>query len=192
MNYVIQPVGPSQARANRLRWWWQRRMGWAGGVALVCLGLCAALLGAVRPAVDAQRKSQVEQQLLRLDALAKQRGALPAAQPADSTEELRASIPALAQRGETVARLLDLAGASGIHFDRAEYAQVDQEPNLSRLKVTLPFGGSYAQTRAVIARVLNGMPNAALDSIDIERPDTELKTLEGTLRISLYFRKDAP
>lgn len=192
MNNVSPTVSAGQARANRLRWWWQQRMGWAGGAALATIVLGAAASGVVRPAIDAKRSELVREQVARLDALAQQRTKAPVAEPVDVREGLRPPIPPLAQRGETVARLLELAGASGVTFDRAEYASVDQEPNLSRLKVTLPFGGTYAQTRGVIARLLNGLPNAALDSIEIERPSTEVRTLEGTLRLSLYFRKDAP
>lgn len=190
---VIQIVGAPKARANRMRWWWQLHMGWAGAAALLIVVAGTALLGAVRPQIDAKRSALVREQVAKLEALAPQRAAAqPDAERADLRERMHASIPPLSRRGETVAKLLDLAGASGVTFDRAEYASLDQGPNLSRLKVTLPFGGSYAQTRAVIARLLNGLPNAALDSIDIERPDVGLRTLEGTLRLSLYFRKDAP
>ena len=192
MNNVIPTVSEGQARANRLRWWWQQRMGWAGGAALAMIVLGAAAIGVARPAIDAKRSELVREQVARLDALGQQRSQASVAEAVDAGEGLRGAIPPLAKRGETVARLLELAGASGVTFDRAEYASVDQEPNLSRLKVTLPFGGSYAQTRGVIARLLNGLPNAALDSIEIERLSTEARTLEGTLRISLYFRKDAP
>ncbi|MEQ1805916.1 MAG: hypothetical protein ABL900_11125 [Burkholderiaceae bacterium] len=190
---VIQTVAAPKARANRLRWWWQLHMGWAGVAALVIIVAGSALLGTLRPQIEAKRNALVREQVAKLDSLTPQRAkAALGAEQADWRERLHSSIPPLSRRGESVAKLLDLAGASGVTFDRAEYASLDQEPNLSRLKVTLPFGGSYAQTRAVIARLLNGLPNAALDSIDIERPNVELKTLEGTLRLSLYFRKDAP
>jgi hypothetical protein len=192
MNKLIHGVTSIQALANRSRWWWQRRMGWAGAAALGSIVVGVAVLGAVRPALEVERSKLVQEQLTRLDALARQAAAQPMPQPVDSHDRWRDTIPPLAQRGESVARLLDLAGASGVTFDRAAYASADQEPNLSRLKITLPFGGTYPQTRGVIARVLNGLPNAALDSIEVERPDPELKTLEGTLRISLYFRKEAP
>ncbi len=193
MTPVILTVGAPKARANRLRWWWQLHMGWAGIAALVLGVAGGTLLATARPQIEAKRNALVREQVAKLDALAQQRAkVVPGEERADSRERLHASIPSIAQRGASVAKLLDLAGASGVTFDRAEYASMDQEPNLSRLKVNLPFGGNYAQTRAVIARLLNGLPNAALDSIDIERPNTDLKTLEGTLRLSLYFRKDAP
>jgi hypothetical protein len=192
MNQVIPTVSVAKARSNRARWWWQSHMGYSGATALAAIAAGVMLLGAVRPAIEVKRQALVHEQVQRLSALAQQRTKATDPAPADVHEHLRSSIPLLAQRGETVARMMDLAGASGVTFDRAEYASADQEPNLSRLKVTLPFSGSYAQTRAVIARLLNGLPNAALDSIDIERPNMEHKLLDGTLRLSLYFRKDAP
>ncbi len=192
MTQVMHSVAPSKARSNRLRWWWQLHMGWSAVAALAALIAGVALFGVVRPASQAKRNALMHEQVAKLDALAQKRTAPESADPAGAREHLHAAIPSLVKRGEVVARLLDLAGASGVTFDRAEYASVDQEPNLSRLKVTLPFGGSYAQTRSVVARLLNGLPNAALDSIEIERPSPESKALEGTLRLSLYFRKDAP
>ncbi len=192
MTQVIVPVGPSKARANRMRWWWQVRMGWAGAAALAALTAAGALAVAVRPAFDAKREALMHEQIVRLDALAQQRAKALHAEPVGADESLVAMIPSLARRGEVVARLMDLVAASGVTFDGAEYASADQEPNLSRLKVALPFSGSYAQTRGVIARVLNGLPNAALDSVEIERPSGETKALEGTLRLSIYFRKETP
>lgn len=192
MKRPTEAVSAWRARANRLRWWWQRRMGWPVGVALAPIALAAALAFWLRPATEAQRKVLAHQQTARLDSLAQQRARLSAAQPPDVGERLRRDIPSLQRRGEMVAHLLDLMSGAGVTVERAEYAAEDQEPQLSRLKVTLPFTGSYAQTRSAMARLLNELPNAALDSVEIERRSAELMNLEGTLRLSLYFRKDGP
>ena len=191
MNKPFNAVSVSRARANRLRWWWQQRMGWPAVVAIMLVAGCIVLAVWVKPALDAKRGELVREQVARLDSLARQKAALTVAKKPDWRDQIHNSIPPLPKRGETVAQLLDLASAAGMAMERVEYAVEDQEPNLSRLRVTLPFGGSYAQTRAVIGRVLNGLPNAALDSLDIERPGADTKALEGTMRLSLYFRKDA-
>lgn len=192
MNPIPHLVSTQRARANRLRWWWQQRMGWPGVIAIALIAGGAVLAAWVRPGIDSARRELVREQVARLEALARQKAVMMVADKVDPREALRRTVPALPRRGETVAQLLELAAGAGVSVDRAEYATEDQEPNLSRLKVTMPFGGTYAQTRSVIGRVLNGLPNAALDSVEIERPSTETKALEGTLRLSLYFRKDAP
>lgn len=191
MNPLLEEVSTGRARANRLRWWWQQRMGWPGGLALALIAAGVVVAAWVRPGIATVRAELVREQVARLAALERQKTLMSVATRVDPREQIRSTVPALPRRGETVAQLLDLAGMAGVSVERAEYAAEDQEPNLSRLKITLPFGGSYAQTRAVIARVLNGLPNAALDSVEIERPGAETKTLEGTLRLSLYFRKEA-
>lgn len=192
MNQVSNKVSARRARANRLRWWWQQRMGWPGGVALALVGAGLVLAAWARPGIATVRAELVRDQVSKLAAIERQKALMTVASKVDPRDQIRNTVPELARRGETVAHLLDLAGMAGVLVERAEYAVEEQEPNLSRLKVTLPFGGSYAQTRAVIARILNGLPNAALDSVEIERPNADAKTLEGTLRLSLYFRKEAP
>lgn len=191
MNPLLEEVSTGRACANRLRWWWQQRMGWPGGLALALIAAGVVVAAWIRPGIATVRAELVREQVARLAALERQKTLMSVATRVDPREQIRSTVPALPRRGETVAQLLDLAGMAGVSVERAEYAAEDQEPNLSRLKITLPFGGSYAQTRAVIARVLNGLPNAALDSVEIERPGAETKALEGTLRLSLYFRKEA-
>lgn len=191
MNQLFEEVSTGRARANRLRWWWQLRMGWPAGLALTLIAAGVVVAAWVRPGMATLRAELVREQVARLAALERQKTLMNVATRVDPREQIRSTVPALPRRGETVAQLLDLAGMAGVSVERAEYAAEDQEPNLSRLKITLPFGGSYAQTRAVIARVLNGLPNAALDSVEIERPSADAKMLEGTLRLSLYFRKEA-
>ena len=181
-------------------------MGWTGAAALLLLALAVLAATVLRPAIDAARRGvqppaltpalsqgEREQERSALELSAANPAALPpAALAADPREHIKHMLPPLAQRGETVAHLLDLAASAGVLVERAEYAADDQEPGLSRLRITLPFEGSYAQTRAAIAHLLNGLPNAALDAVNIERPNADVKALAATLRLSLYFRKDAP
>lgn len=186
-----KPLSARRARSNQLRWWWQRRMGLPGALALALAAGGVVLAVWARPALDEKRSGMVREQAARLDALARQRALMPVADKPDPSDRLRNTIPPLPKRGENVAHLLDLAGDAGASLERVEYSTEDQEPNLSRLRVMLPFGGTYAQTRSVIGRVLNGLPNAALDSVELERPGADAAALVGTLRLSLYFRKDA-
>lgn len=185
-------VSAVHARTNRLRWWWQYRMGVTGAAALALLALALLLAAWLRPGIDAARRELAREQVARQETLARRPAAPAVPGPADAREQMHPVIPLLRQRGKSVARLLDLAAGSGVMFERGEYAAEDHEPGLSRLRITLPVAGTYAQIRATIARLLNGMPNATLDAIDIERPNADARALEATLRLSLYFRKDTP
>lgn len=185
-------VSAMHARTNRLRWEWQHRLGVTGAVALALLALALLLAAWLRPSIAAARHDLAREQAARHEALARQPAPAAAPRPAETREQMYAAIPLLQQRGESVARLLELAAGSGVMFERGEYAAENQEPGLSRLRITLPVAGSYAQIRAAIGRLLNGLPNAALDAIDIERPNADAPALEATLRLSLFFRKDTP
>ena len=185
-------MSTQSARMNRLRWWWRHRMGWTGAAALLLMALAVLAMTVLRPAIDAARRVVAQEQSARHEAPASPAPLPRAALSADPRERINDMLPPLRQRGENVARLLELAASAGVLVERAEYAADDQEPGLSRLRITLPFEGSYAQTRAAIAQLLNGLPNAALDGVDIERPNVDVKALAATLRLSLYFRKDAP
>lgn len=180
------------ARTNRLRWWWQHRMGVTGAVALALTALALLLSAWLQPSIATARRELAREQMAQQEALARRPATVAALGPVDAREQMHAVIPLLRQRGESVARLLDLAAGSGVVFERGEYAVENQEPDLSRLRITLPVAGSYGQIRAAIARLLNGLPNAALDAIDIERPNPDAPALGATLRLSLYFRKDTP
>ncbi len=183
-------VSASRGAWNRLRWSWQRRVGWPGAAALGIAGISAVLAFGLQPMLHERGVAAERAHSARLAALAQQQARGEGAAHADAAR-LR-PLPPVQQRGETVARLLDLVAQSGVPIDRAQYAAEDQEPDLSRLRVVLPFDSGYAQTRAAIGRVLNGLPNAALDGIVIERPQADARSLDGTLRLSLYFRKEAP
>jgi hypothetical protein len=43
-----------------------------------------------------------------------------------------------------------------------------------------------------VAVVLNGMPHAALDSLQLDQQLDDGTTLTGQLRMSLFFRREAP
>jgi hypothetical protein len=52
----------------------------------------------------------------------------------------------------------------------------------------MQFSARYADARALLASVLNTMPNASLDSLVIEDPATRDRALRCHLSWSLYFR----
>ncbi len=196
MSALTTPISERRARFNRLRWWWQQRLGWVGGLALLLL-LGAALLPTVlRPAIRQAQADLLRDHVAQLDRLARQRGspASPQRDIRDARDVLLDSLPPVSQRGESVALLLTLLEQAQVGADSADYLAEEQPPGLIRLRVNLPMRGSYPAMRRLVATLLNRLPHAALDGMELER-STEAgvgAALTGQLRLSLYFRKLAP
>lgn len=174
----------------RLRWWLHRHLGWQGAVAAALLAVVIALIALVRPTMASQRQTLLREHVQRLDAAARV-GQAKGPVTRDPRDELRDTLPTIDQRGQTIGKFLRLAAQSRVEPLRAEYVVEQQEPALSRLRISLPVTASYAHTRGFVAAILNGMPNAALDAIEMEGGDTG-PLLESRLHFSLFFRQEAP
>lgn len=174
------------AAALRLRWVWRQRMGLAGagGVAMALAAVAAALAG---QALQTQREALLRQHAVRLDTSVRLTSAAPGADPRDAAW---LAIPVDAQRGANLSTLLALLKRSRAEVTGAQYRLEDAEPGLRRLRVTLPVRGAYSSVRALVVELLNGLPNAALDGLDLER-EADSGTVSGRLRLSLFFRRHA-
>jgi hypothetical protein len=192
MNFDEQEVSSGRARVNRLRWWWLRRMAWPGWVALLMIVLAGVLAWAVRPAVAKAHSELLQAHVAKLDRVSRERAALPATSQRDPRDQMRDSLPSVSRRGESLAALLEILDKGEVATDRAEYVAEDQEPGLVRLRIAMPVQGAYGPTRKLIADILNAMPNAALDRVELERPNSATNTLNGQLNLSLFFRREAP
>lgn len=190
------PALPERLRPllNRLRWQWFRHWGWPGGLGLVLLAAALILPWHRQTVLDAEEAALQQRLHLRQTEQARQVRAAAAAGPtaASAVEAARTALPGMDQRGALVRQLLQLAEGGGLAIGAADYTLQPEEPGLQRLRVTLPLGGSYAQLRRFIARVLNQMPATALDSLQLDRPADQPEMLLATLRLSIWFRSEAP
>jgi hypothetical protein len=187
-------ISPRRMLLNRWRGWWQAHLGLPGVLALVLLLAAALSAAVVRPAIATAQRDLLREHVARLDAAARLRApSRPAADAnrRDPRDQLRDSLPPVSQRGLSVATLLPILAQAKVAADRAEYVAEDQEPALVRVRVTVPVEGGYVAARQLIGGVLNGMPHAALDAIEFERPAESGDRLTGQLRFSLFFRKEA-
>jgi hypothetical protein len=147
----------------------------------------------VRPQLADSQRALLRAHVARLDQATRLASAASAATSLrDPRDVARDALPALTSRGASVGVLLRLLGQTRVLSDRAEYVAEDQEPQLSRLRITLPVRGDYGAVRELIAKMLNQMPNAALDEVLLERVGTAGDEVGGSLRISLFFRREAP
>lgn len=173
-------------RWRRWSWFAQRQFGLAGAAGAV-LVLAAAAAALATGALEDRRQALLHDYALRLDAQSRVTSArTDAVDPRDAAWQ---AIPADAERGAAVARLLRLLEAAPVQASGAQYRLEDGEAGLRRLRVTVPVRGGYAGVRALAARVLEALPHAALDGVDLER-EAGSSELNGRLRLSLFFRRE--
>lgn len=185
-------VTPWRARANRWRWRWSRTIGWPGLLAIALCAVAAVLAWGVRPAIATSQAEMLRAHVSRLDAASRPAPAASDAAARDPRDVARDTLPPVTQRGRVIGDLLVLLGKGGVSADQAEYTAEDLEPGLVRLRVVLPVEGAYGPMRRLVGEILNAMPCAALDALELERPSATAASLSGRLRFSLFFRRETP
>ncbi len=182
-------VTGSQAFAMRALTGWERHWGWPAALSLALLLTAAMVQWQLRPALQHEGAALRAQRAEAERRAAREVRVAPVA-PAD---RLAAMVPEVMRRGHDVGILLDSARESGLTVERADYA-VDTLPggSVTRLHARLPVTGSYAEVRGYVARILNSLPHAALESLQLERQSTQSARLQATLRVVLFYREESP
>jgi hypothetical protein len=164
------------------------------GLALVALAVYAVLVQG--PALQQTQSDLLarQQDIANKPAASKRR-----VTQASTAPQLLDSLPLGSQRGADLARLIEISRRTEVELTRADYSieklSASNDPgaqadNVSQWRLQLPVRGNYAQLRRFIAELLNSIPHAALDGLQIDRPDTQQPWLETTLRVTLYYRGD--
>ena len=182
-----------------LRQWvvaWQLSFGRPGLLGLVLVALAVYAVAVHAPAL---RQQQGELLARQQEAATRPVVSSRRATQASTAPQLLDSLPSASQRGADLAKLIEISRRTEVELTRGDYAieklsagndpgaQID---NVSQWRLQLPVRGSYAQLRRFIAELLNSVPHAALDGLQIDRPDTQQPWLETTLRVTLYYRGD--
>lgn len=167
---------------------WRQQLGRPGALALLLLGAAAALQWQVKP--------RLEREALGLEA----RRAGLANEPVSSASNVAergpltaADIPSARQRGRDLELLVATAQQAGLGLERADYSLGAATAGaLTRVEATLPLTGSYAGVRRFVADVLNALPHAALESLQLERANAQAKDLQVTARLVLFYSEETP
>lgn len=189
MKTAFARLQPERRWLNRACWIWQRHLGAAALAALLLVCVAGWVRWHWTPALRAEQAALQQ----RLQA----RVTLPRPDDSERDPERAAlrwidALPPTEQRGAQVRMLIEAAAAAGVSLERADYAaQADAALPISKLHVTLPVSGSYAAVRGFVAQVLNQLPNAALEVLQLERSDTQSSQLRATARLVLLYRSDA-
>lgn len=176
---------------NRFAPWWERHFGWpAIGGALLLLAI-AWVQWQWLPSLHAEQQ-RLAARVKNLPDTGTLASAAPANLPSSSLRTLH-ELPPQSQRGRDVAALIEAVERSELTLERADYALA---PNTGgtvlRLQATLPLSGTYANVRRYVATVLNSLPNAALESLQLERASAQSPQLKATAKMVLFYRVDTP
>jgi Tfp pilus assembly protein PilO len=93
----------------------------------------------------------------------------------------------------TFARLAQMAAKSKLDFERRKYEPVvERGSNLTRLKVTMELGGSYADVRDFIHEIESSPEFVVIDDVALTEGAQNGDALRLTLQLSTYFRTVEP
>lgn len=174
---------------NRLAVLWHQHLGRPAWLALALL----VVFGLLRWQVDPVLAREQARLAVRQKALAAAAGPGAVIDPAAMGIPALQELPSERQRGRDVASLVETAQRIGLGLERADYAQASAGgTDVTRLSATLPLTGSYTAVRRYVAEVLNELPHAALESLQIERPSAKSTQLQATARLVLFYRQDPP
>lgn len=154
-----------------------KRMGWPFHLALI-LGAGAAVFQLAMIEPGRAQLAELKQDA----ALLKSRAAAPASEgPAAGI-----ALPPESRLPEMVRTVLDAAQKNGVALERGEYRQ-NREGGVLRVRVVLPVKGAYPQIRAWLAEVMNTLPTAALEDMNLGRNAAAEAAVEGRVRLALYL-----
>ena len=167
---------------------WRRHLSRPAWVALVLLA-CAALL-------QWQLRPLLERDAARLEARRAALAGTPVPRAFDAAARgplSAADIPSARQRGRDLEMLVAAAQRAGLGLEPADYSLGAATAGaLTRVEATLPLTGSYAGVRRFVAEVLNELPHAALESLQLERANAQAKELQATARLVLFYSEETP
>ena len=186
------PSAASKRLLAELAWIWQRSS-WGSrlGVVLVVLNLLVLAL-AVLPALG-----QIGQLNQQADAYRKllASGQLPAElqQPADPLEQLlefEAGFPVESATPDVLAQINGIVTAFDLRIMEAEYRLMAvQQSRLLAYQINMPLRGKYGNILGASLRMLDQIPNLALNNITFQRKAIADGQAEAILSMTLYLKR---
>lgn len=91
-----------------------------------------------------------------------------------------------------LSQIFTAARDMNVDLEIGQYAyEKERGTSLSRYQIELPVEAPYPTVRALIARLMNEMPFAALDDLVITKELPEDEVTQATLRFSIFVRGDS-
>lgn len=172
---------------------WRRRLRRAGlpGAlgTLLLLGALALIVITVPRAKQALAADERALYEARLEAAAQRRLQNRPAEVLDPLRRFGANFPVADERHRRVDHLLALAAGLGLQPRRSDLRSLPEaELGLTRVRLVLPLSGSYEQLRRFVEQALREDPALSLDTLRLERADSQANELRAELQWSLWMR----
>jgi len=104
-------------------------------------------------------------------------------------ERFYARFPPIGDDLDMLERLFAAATAAGVELNKANYEVVDQgRQELLRYRIDLPVRAEYLKIRDLVQRILEDMPNVALEQLTFRRTEEDGR-VQAVLSLSLYLRR---
>ncbi|WP_431819973.1 hypothetical protein [Burkholderia sp. F1] len=175
-----------------LRYELQRAFGLPGLVGVLMLGAAAILYAGISN-VQADTRAMRDPAGLARAARSHPAGERHAAAEAIALDALPDLFPRFSQSADDIAAIFAQARDSHLTLGAAEYqVTTDSGAHFARYQVLLPVKDQYGAIRQFLARVLNNVPNAALQEIHVERPAVNGNVLDARVRFELIYRSAQP
>jgi heme exporter protein D len=108
---------------------------------------------------------------------------------AQAQAALFASLPDATQAVDAVAVLNRAAVRNKVALSTAEYRITQSAAGpLLRYQISVPLRSDYVHLRAWLAEVLNTLPSAALDDLNLRRDDVGQELLDARVRFTVFLR----
>ena len=157
------------------------------GAMLLMLGIFA-YVWVLRPAQAQRDHIATEVSAQRIQATRPERAEERGDNPAQSLNEFYAFFPQANTTPEWLGAIQQAANKYGLQLEQGEYrATTQQLGKLVRYSVTLPVRGEYRQVRRFIAEVLNDMPHASLEGLNLQRQKITDPDVEAKIILALYL-----
>lgn len=88
---------------------------------------------------------------------------------------------------EWLAKLYAIGKEVGVELRTAEYRLTETRQRLARYEIVLPLTGSSSQVRAFLENVLNEIPIASLDQVNLRRKRASDAQVEAEARLTLHL-----
>ncbi|PCE21592.1 hypothetical protein [Burkholderia ubonensis] len=180
-------------RLLTLRFELRRAFGLPGLAGVLMLGAAAILYAAVSNVEADTRAMRDPAGLARATHNHRPAGERHAAADAIALDALPDLFPRFSQSADDIAAIFAQARDSHLTLGAAEYQVTsDAGAHFARYQVLLPVKDQYGAIRQFLARVLNNVPNAALQEIHVERPAVNGNVLDARVRFELIYRSAQP
>ena len=176
---------------KRLTWYLRQAAQVLGSLGLV--GISLLVLGCILQVILIQPvEKEVTQLQHRLVSIKKYPQKIKSFVPSQQLAQIYAFFPQSSILSEQLKTLHQITDANELYLGKVDYKLSKVSgTSLERYDISYEITADYPILRQYISDLLNKLPNAALDSIELQRVNDEGEVPEAKLNIVLYYREQS-